>query len=160
VLVVLLRALPRSPVICRGRPGLDGDAVGPHHGQRSSANERATGAHGAGLPLGDHARRMAASALTMVWTSKKSARPSPMPKTSMTCAAAPPSPQQVAKNLFLWRAAASSRKALGIDAGAMDRPGAVEAAGAGKIYLNIAEWGPNGDSASRPAAAAPSANQP
>ncbi len=65
-------------------------------------------------------------------------------------------PMQVAKNLFLWNSRSFVRKAIEMPLAlwldlVLSKRRLLE------IYLNIAEWGPDGSSASRPALGAPSA---
>ena len=53
--------------------------------------------------------------------------------------------QQVAKNLFLWQGRSYRAQGAGIAARAVDQPRAAASGAMLEIYLNIAEWGPNGE---------------
>ena len=70
--------------------------------------------------------------------------PSPTPTILTTCAAVPPSLSRWPKNLFLWPGRSFVRKALEFPLAlwidlVLSKRRVLE------IYLNIAEWGPNGE---------------
>ena len=108
------------------------------------AHRGADRAHGAGAAARRHRRpRTAASAAITASTGAACARRSTRPTTSAEMRGGSTITQQVAKNLFLWQGRSYVRKALELPLAVwidlvLPKRRVLE------IYLNIAEWGPNG----------------
>ena len=144
VLLLLLLPYVAHAALCRGRSGLDRDAVAPHDRRAGRAPICAAGAHFAGAVAGGDHRRG--------WPLLQPSRRG-LPEIRDAIADADDLDdlrggstitQQVAKNLFLWPGRSFVRKALELPLAlwidlVLPKRRVLE------IYLNIAEWGPNGE---------------
>ncbi len=136
-----------APLYRFGRAGLDADAVALCDRRAGRAHVRAARPHRAGSAAHRHRRRGRQLLPQSRHRSRRHARGLAEGRRTISTGGArrlAPSRQQTAKNLFLWQGRSFVRKALEIPLAlwlnmVLPKRRVLE------IYLNIAEWGPNGE---------------